>query len=285
MVIITGYMDEPHVSSQQDRNTNIAIFGGGAKILKGVDSEMAATVVSANEVQIADGMLVAEGCTACIDRGTSDSLAIENGAQGMQRIDLIVARYTRNASTAVEDMTLEVIKGTPAANDPTAPAHATGLIADGDSPVEFPIYAVHLNGISITNVERLVDVVSLPDTSARLDSRIDTLTGRVATLETKVPNHITRQYEFSGIGIQQPNGAFSRTRSIAVEGYTPSGIKGWRILNDYTNGKNAAWCVLSKIWIDDANNNLDYTIWNQHTSQEANVRLQLVIDYISNNVV
>ena len=161
MVIITGYRDEPHVSSQQDRNTNIAIFGGGAKILKGVDSEMAATVVSANEVQIADGMLVAEGCTACIDRGTSDSLTIENGAQGMQRIDLIVARYTRDAGTAVENMELAVIKGTPAASNPATPAYNEGLIADGDSPVDFPLYKVNLDGISITSVDALVDTISI----------------------------------------------------------------------------------------------------------------------------
>lgn len=161
MVIITGYRDEPHVSSQQDRNTNIAIFGGGAKILKGVDSEMAATVVSANEVQVEDGMLVAEGCTACIERGTNDSLTIDNGAQGMQRIDLIVARYTRNAGTAVEDMQLVVIKGTPAASNPAVPAHNTGLIADGDSPVDFPLYKVNLDGISITSVVALVDTISI----------------------------------------------------------------------------------------------------------------------------
>ena len=291
MVIITGYRDEPHVSSQQDRNTNIAIFGGGAKILKGVDSEMAATVVSANEVQIADGMLVAEGCTACIDRGTSDSITIENGSQGMQRIDLIVARYTRNAGTAVEDMTLEVIKGTPAANDPAVPAHTTGLIADGDTLVEFPLYRVNISGISITSVERLVEVTSVSTLITNIQNKIGsvamgttatTLTGAIAEVNGKLPRHIEYTWEYTTIGINA-NGAYSDTKRIGIDGYTPNSIKGFRILNNDTNGKNAGWCIFPKLWV--YNNALDFTIWNQHSSQQAIVKVQIKIDYVSNNSV
>lgn len=163
MNIITGYRAEPHITAQQDRDVNIGIFGASAKILKGVGGEMAATVVSANEVEIADGALVAEGCTAEIPRGTNDSLVIENGEQGMKRIDLIVARYTRYANTGAESMELAVIKGTSAASNPAVPSYNTGLIADGDSPVDFPIYRVNLDGISITSVDALVGTVNIPD--------------------------------------------------------------------------------------------------------------------------
>lgn len=163
MNIITGYRAEPHITAQQDRDVNIGIFGASAKILKGVGSEMAATVISANEVEIADGALVAEGCTAEIQYGTTESLTIENGTQGEQRIDLIVARYTKNSGTGVEDMQLAVVKGTPAASNPAVPTYNTGTIADGDSPVDFPIYRVNLSGISITSVEALVDTVNIPD--------------------------------------------------------------------------------------------------------------------------
>ena len=163
MNIITGYRAEPHITAQQDRDVNIGIFGASAKILKGVGSEMAATVVSANEVEIADGTLVAEGCTAEIQYGTTESMTIENGEQGMKRIDLIVARYTRNSGTAVESMELAVIKGTPAASNPAVPTYNTGTIAAGDSPVDFPIYKVNLDGISITSVDAMVDVVNIPD--------------------------------------------------------------------------------------------------------------------------
>ena len=163
MKIITGYRNDPHVTSQQERDTNIAIFGPGAHILKGVENEMAATIVSANEIQIAAGQLVAEGCTATITKGTTESMTIENGEQGKQRIDLIVARYTKDSGTGVEDMQLVVIKGTPASTFPASPTYNEGKIADGDSPVDFPLYQVFLDGINIREVTLLVDKVNIAE--------------------------------------------------------------------------------------------------------------------------
>ena len=63
MNIIWGYKADPHITAQQLRNTYIGIFGDGTHIL-GVGSNLAATVVSATEVQIADGVMIAQGCTA-----------------------------------------------------------------------------------------------------------------------------------------------------------------------------------------------------------------------------
>ena len=168
MNIITGYRAEPHITAQQDRDVNIGIFGASAHILKGVGSEMAATVISANEVEIADGALVAEGCTAEIQRGTTENMSIENGKQGMQRIDLIVARYARNPSTAIESMELVVIKGTSAASNPAVPSYNEGTIADGDSPVDFPIYQVNIDGISITSVDPLVNKINIAEAISAL---------------------------------------------------------------------------------------------------------------------
>ena len=182
MEIIAGYVGQPHVTSQQERNTNIGIFGSNAHIIGGVNSELEATVVSANLVEISDGMIVCEGCTAEIPRGTNDSLVIENGEQGMKRIDLIVARYTKNGNTAAESMELAVIKGTPAASNPAVPTYNTGTIADGDSPVDFPIYKVNIDGISIDSVTCLVDKVSTHGSIQALQDTIgSTAMGTVAT--------------------------------------------------------------------------------------------------------
>lgn len=222
MEIITGYRNEPHVSSQQDRNAYIAIFGGAVYILKDIDSELAPTVVSANLIEIADGMLVAEGCTACIERGTSDSLAIENGTQGMQRIDLIVARYTRNAGTAVEDMQLAVIKGTPSATDPAVPAHTSGLIADGDTLVEFPLYRVNISGISITSVERLVDVTSVATLIAALQDTVNDLQDTTNDLQDTVSN--TKLIAVNApLGTLPFNNAGAAGGTIDVSQYIPTG--------------------------------------------------------------
>jgi len=180
MNIIAGYRGEPHITSQQLRNENIGIFGDDACILA-VGSEMAATVISANEVDIADGILVAEGCTAEITHGTVEAMAIDNGSQGMLRTDLIVARYTKNSGTGVEDMQLEVIKGTPAASNPATPSHTTGSIADGDTTVDFPLYEVHLDGIAIDSVVRIPDVVSMAK-----QNDVTSLTTIVTSLVNKI---------------------------------------------------------------------------------------------------
>lgn len=161
MNIITGYRGEPHITSQQLRNTYIGTYGVTPRIIKGVGSELAATIVSANEVSIMDGMVVCQGCTAEITRGTSESVTIENGEQGMLRTDLIVVRYTKNSGTGIEDMQLAVIKGTPAASDPATPTHTSGNIAGGDTLVEFPLYAVNINGISIDSLTLLMDKASV----------------------------------------------------------------------------------------------------------------------------
>ena len=206
MEIIAGYVGEPHVTSQQERNTNIGIFGSNARIIGGVNSELEATVVSANLVEISDGMIVCEGCTAEIPRGTNDSLAIENGEQGMKRIDLIVARYTKNGNTAAESMELTVIKGTSAANDPVAPSYNTGLIADGDSPVDFPIYRVNLNGISITSVDPLVDKINIAEAISALQ-------------KTSIK---AVQVDYSSQGYDA-NGVIDRSKNVARE--MPAGYR------------------------------------------------------------
>lgn len=184
MNIITGYRAEAHITAQQDRDTNIGIFGDGVAILD-VGSNMASTVISANEVQIADGVMVAEGCTAEIAKGTTESLTIANGTQGMKRTDLIVARYTKNSGTGVESMALAVVTGTPAASSPATPSYNSGAISDGDSPVDFPLYKVNLNGISIDSVNRLVDVVGIT-------SLIESVSDSVTAVRTELNEHLTR---------------------------------------------------------------------------------------------
>ena len=189
MKIITGYRAEPHITAQQDRNVNMGIFGSGTYIVD-MGSKLAATVVSANEITIANGLLVAEGCTAEIERGTSESLEIANGSQGMLRTDLIVARYTKASGTGVEDMQLAVITGTPAASNPADPSYNTGSIASGDTLVDFPLYRVSLNGISIETVTRIPSIVSVAKTSdvSAVSSALSTLSNTVTTLSNKIGN-------------------------------------------------------------------------------------------------
>lgn len=214
MNIITGYRGEPHVSSQQERDVNIGIFGSGTYIVN-LGSNMAATVISANEVQIADGLVIAEGCSAEIAKGMSESVTIENGTQGMQRKDLIVVRYTKDAGTAVEDMQLAVITGTPATASPSVPAYTTGSIANGDTLVEFPLYTVNIDGISIESVTRMVNIASLAqqtDVNA-LSTKIGT-----GTPNTTAKNLVGAVNELlPKVNANTSNVANARTRVSALE--------------------------------------------------------------------
>lgn len=171
MEIITGYRGEAHITSAQDRKINQGAFGSGSFILD-VGRVLEAEIVTANEIRIYDGALVLQGCAADIQTGTYDSLDIASGSQGMNRADLICARYTKDAGTNIENMELVVITGTPTAGEPATPEYNTGNIADGDSPVDFPLYQVNISGVSIDSVTQLASVAQ---NIAGMDAEIDAL--------------------------------------------------------------------------------------------------------------
>jgi len=269
MNIIWGYKADPHITAQQLRNTYIGIFGEDAHILD-VGSELAATVVSATEIQIADGVMVGQGCTASIEHGLTESLTIANGSQGMQRKDLIVARYSKVASTGVESMTLTVITGTPASSSPAEPSYNSGNIADGDSPVDFPLYRVNLNGISITSVERLADVVSINGKFDDVDTRLDGVDASISAIRTNMGEVRMKAVIREGINIPASGGGISQTL-ISFEDVLPSGVHLVGVdatLEDFhlpyvRDGRPATW--VSKLWERAIRIDNTSSAWNNYT--------------------
>ena len=169
MDIITGYVGSPHVTAEQDRDINIGIFGAESYVLR-TGSQLKAVVSSNNEIKIRDGVIMHQGCAASIKKNTYDSLTIVNGSQGMKRIDLVVARYSRNQSTKVESLTLKVIQGTPVTGTPSAPGYTTGDIQAGDLVADMPLYQVVINGLNITAVKQVFNTV---DTVAELNGKLE----------------------------------------------------------------------------------------------------------------
>lgn len=189
MNIITGYRGEAHITADQIRDQNQGCFGDGSYILD-VGSKLAATAISATSVQLSDGIISHQGCTASIPYGTTEAVTIGNGTQGMQRIDLIVARYTKDAGTGVEDMSLAVIQGTPAASNPSTPSYNQGSIHAGDSPVDMPLFEVALDGISIDSVTQVASVVK---TQAETDAEISALNSNFPFVAKYITRSITIQ--------------------------------------------------------------------------------------------
>lgn len=168
MDIITGYTGSPHVTAEQDRDVNIGIFGAESYVLR-TGSQLKAEVSSNNEIKVRDGVIMHQGCAASIKKNTYDSLTIANGSQGMNRVDLIVARYSRDQNTKEESLVLKVIQGTPKESGPAVPGYTTGDIQAGDLIADMPLYQVTLNGLNITEVKQLF---STQDSIAELSSNL-----------------------------------------------------------------------------------------------------------------
>lgn len=159
MHLVTGYAGQEHVTAADMGAFHVALFGSGQFVL-GKGNQLAATVISNNLIRIMDGDIYMQGRHVRLNEGTYVDLAIENGTQGQLRNDLIVARYTKNSATAVEEVNLVVIKGTAVASNPSDPAYTSGdLISEHDFQNDMPLYRVPLNGLNVGNLVPLFTTV------------------------------------------------------------------------------------------------------------------------------
>ena len=153
MNIITGTTGTPHVTSQQQREINMAIFGKKDVVLN-IGGQFAATVGS-NSVTVSDGCLSMQGCCASIPAGAVEEVTIENGSQGTSRIDIICAIYTN--SGGIENAELGVVKGA-ASSAPSAPVIPEYEIREGAVSAYMPLYKVKIENTSITGIEKLFKI-------------------------------------------------------------------------------------------------------------------------------
>ena len=257
MEIITGYTGKPHVTAEQDRDVNEGIFDTGSFVLK-TGSQLAAELVSNNEIKIRDGVLVIQGCTAAIKKNTYDPVTIANGSQGMKRIDLIVARYNKNEETKIEEVTLKVIQGTPNASTVAVPTYKTGDIQSGDLVADMPLYKVTLDGLNVTSVDKMFTVIpTLPELSSNLtkaNTKISALSTELATTNTNLKtatadsgwkymtaNNLSEKLKFRKIGHVvfvagsirfSDNGKFANDQYLGnvPSGMTPNGYNTYECL-------------------------------------------------------
>lgn len=187
MRIMTGKTGTPHVTSQQFRQLVEGTVGQGSYILTSGEN-LEPELSSNNLLKIRSGMMSHHGNLSVVDIGTYDEVTIQNGTQGMKRIDLVVNRYTKNEETGLEDNEWVVIMGTPVATDPVAPAYTEGNLQEGDLVDDCPVYEVHLDGINVTEVVKLLTVA--PNISD-LEEEVTELIGK--TIE-KTVSGTTSQY-------------------------------------------------------------------------------------------
>ena len=208
MDIITGYAGKAHVTAEQDRDINQGIVGSGSYVLQ-TGMKMAAEVSSNNEIKIRDGVLMHQGCAASIKKNTYDSLTIVNGSQGMKRIDLIVARYSRSKDTGVESLKLIVIQGTPTTGTATVPSYTKGDIQAGDYVADMPMYQVILNGLNITEVKKVFETApNLAEINSKIAYTLKPQWSNPTYSITKVNNVIYIDY-YCAVTDGKPGNAYS----------------------------------------------------------------------------
>lgn len=171
--LVTGRKGEAHITAEDHGAFNATIFGHGEGVL-GIGKEFEALAITANTVRIYDGDLIMQGRHVRIPRDTYVDIPIENGTQGMNRNDLIVVRYTKDAETGYEKAEFVALQGTAIAGEAQDPTHTTGdILSEACLLHEMPLYRVKLAGITIESVELVADVI--PDIKAQLDGKADKL--------------------------------------------------------------------------------------------------------------
>ena len=158
MKIITGKTATEHVNSEDDRGLYAGIFGSGSYILN-IGTKFQTSIESSTTIRINSGDLVHQGCHARIPYDEYDEVTIDAGTTGYKRIDLIVARYEKNAG--LESMSLVAIKGQPAVSDPVAPDYNNGNILEGANISDMPLYKVVIDGVNIESVSNMATLYTI----------------------------------------------------------------------------------------------------------------------------
>lgn len=134
-----------------------------------------AEIQSNNKIKISDGSAIMNGRHIRVPAGDSELVTINNGSQGMNRIDLIVLRYKKEL-TGVESGSLVVIQGEETASEPKAPDHVNGDILTGATQADFPLYEVKLEGINITDIKPLFQIIG---NITELEKKFAELNGKI----------------------------------------------------------------------------------------------------------
>ena len=174
--LITGYWGEPHVTPENDRGFNAAVFGPGRFVLP-VGEQFRAEYIGNNTVRIHDGKLMDNGALAGIPAGTYVDLLIPEAGQGMNRSDLIVFQYDKDPNTLVESGQFIVLTGEESAGTAYDPALTQqDILTDTATIDQMPLWRVTVSGAVINAPAQMFTVRSAsvtlktlwenPDTSA-----------------------------------------------------------------------------------------------------------------------
>lgn len=154
VTLITGHSGAGHITSA-DAGRLIAGIVGLDRYVLPTGKKFAYTIISNNEIDIADGDLIDQGRHISLPQNEIEAVQIENGTQNKERIDTIAIKYTMDASSGIESASMVLKKGTPVtigSGTAVPAALTTGNIYAGATEDETVLYYVYISGITITKV-------------------------------------------------------------------------------------------------------------------------------------
>lgn len=176
--IVTGYVGKPHIQAAEQ-----GLFNGGVcgdKVVLPTNQQFSYILNSNNSITIQSGDLVNQGRHITIPFNSSETLTIDNGKAGYNRIDTVVMRYERDSSTSVESAKLLLIKGTPSTTAAIAPKVISGNIYGGAIKDDFPLYNINITDLSVTSVSQLFNVTTPLDSLSKRSKEQERLLNNIS---------------------------------------------------------------------------------------------------------
>lgn len=156
MHLITGYAGEEHIQSKDQGAFNAAFFGDGQFVMES-GSMFEGSIYDNNTVRILDGDGLMYGRHFRIEPNTYEDVTIQTGTAGKNRIDLIVATYSKDGNSGFETSFLQVIKGAETEGIPQEPPYTNGNILDGATLNQMPLYKVSIEGVVLASIEQIFE--------------------------------------------------------------------------------------------------------------------------------
>jgi hypothetical protein len=161
--MITGYTPpgaSGHIYAADDAQMHRGLFTESG-ILES-DLMLACAVVDNNNVQLASGMYSNQGYLVSVPGGSTETLPVFSGTEGLYRKDLIVADFERGAGEVADTHEITVVSGEPAVSMATAedPTLIQQDLTAGGVRRQEALYRIVLYGLQIISVERLARIVA-----------------------------------------------------------------------------------------------------------------------------
>ena len=156
--LVDGFADGPHITEKQIGLANQGTYGPDDYVLE-TGRQAEAQILTNNSIRIFDAVYVIQGRRDVIAANDYTDVSIDNGAQGMNRNDIIVRRYEKDEGSEIESTSYAVIKGTPSSGTAADPDITEGDIRNGATLHEMKLYRVKLEGLNIVAVEPLFKVL------------------------------------------------------------------------------------------------------------------------------